>query len=538
MSKSPNVVVVLVIIILLLICYIMLHAFPQGSASEGTRTGSASHMHVMEVPRPEKQARATSRTKTAYSGKRRFTDATTKSPMVTETKNLSIGPVVCDRWAVVTTINAPTSAVQRQAHMRGLDLEGGGGRWCLLVVADAGGPVHYTLESPHNNFVYLSEQEQRAWATYDDKRRIAQTEFLRALPWGYLGRKNVGYLYAILHGAKYIWDFDDDVMVLSKHATIPVPGETAAGAGTGRASPDFETRAPSAPYLSEVFNPFPLFEANHNPSWPRGFPPDRAQSDSSSHDAPIETRTVRVPASSVAVVQYLANHDPDVDCLYRMIRPLPLDFPIHGPSPLILPAGGTAQTGPAPASAFAAIPAVSTSSSAPPGGTDQPAGTAGTAAVVASAAGPEVPSGKDVVFAPYNAQSTLHTTAALWALLLPTSLHPRVSDIWRSYVAQRLFADIGVRVAFHSPIAAHIRKSNNDSLTDLKSQLPLFTDTLDLLRALRAWKGRAATLPGRAEELYVHLYEEGYLGLQDVALLQLWLAALFEAGYAFPQLRQ
>ena len=31
-----------------------------------------------------------------------------------------------------------------------------------------------------------------------------------ALPWNHFGRKNVGFLYAILHGAEIIWDFDDD----------------------------------------------------------------------------------------------------------------------------------------------------------------------------------------------------------------------------------------------------------------------------------------------------------------------------------------
>jgi hypothetical protein len=35
-------------------------------------------------------------------------------------------------------------------------------------------------------------------------------EFVDSLPWYSFGRKNVGYIYAIAHGAKVIWDFDDD----------------------------------------------------------------------------------------------------------------------------------------------------------------------------------------------------------------------------------------------------------------------------------------------------------------------------------------
>ena len=30
------------------------------------------------------------------------------------------------------------------------------------------------------------------------------------MPWNSFGRKNIGYLFAIAHGAKTIWDFDDD----------------------------------------------------------------------------------------------------------------------------------------------------------------------------------------------------------------------------------------------------------------------------------------------------------------------------------------
>ncbi len=45
--------------------------------------------------------------------------------------------------------------------------------------------------------------------TSDDQKRL-RNEFVDSLPWNSFGRKNVGYLFAIAHGAKVIWDFDDD----------------------------------------------------------------------------------------------------------------------------------------------------------------------------------------------------------------------------------------------------------------------------------------------------------------------------------------
>ena len=40
-----------------------------------------------------------------------------------------------------------------------------------------------------------------------------RNSFVESLPWHSFGRKNIGYLYAIANGAKYIWDFDDDNII-------------------------------------------------------------------------------------------------------------------------------------------------------------------------------------------------------------------------------------------------------------------------------------------------------------------------------------
>lgn len=40
------------------------------------------------------------------------------------------------------------------------------------------------------------------------------------IPWNHFGRKNIGYLYAILYGATVVWDFDDDNMLLTDSHTF------------------------------------------------------------------------------------------------------------------------------------------------------------------------------------------------------------------------------------------------------------------------------------------------------------------------------
>jgi hypothetical protein len=70
------------------------------------------------------------------------------------------------------------------------------------------------------------------------------------------------------------------------------------------------------------------------------------------------------------VLQSLAGHDPDVDAIYRLTQPLPLNFDAQGGEKLVV-----------------LLP--------------------------------------KRTLAPYNAQATLHFHSSLFALLLPTTVHGR-----------------------------------------------------------------------------------------------------------------
>ncbi|KAH8058087.1 hypothetical protein JL721_9545 [Aureococcus anophagefferens] len=102
------------------------------------------------------------------------------------------------------------------------------------------------------------------------------------------------------------------------------------------------------------------------------------------YEAPRQRRRRPSPADDVVVAQLLANHDPDVDAIYRLgpraALPLPFDFPSSHGRGVVLDGGAVC---------------------------------------------------------PFNAQATLFDRAAFWALLLPASVHGRVADIWRGFVAQR-----------------------------------------------------------------------------------------------------
>merc|ERR1719158_1971603 len=109
----------------------------------------------------------------------------------------------CAKWIVVTTIYQPSLATRRLGELTRAG-------WCFVVVGDITGPEDYDVEG----VVYLNAERQRGLPYH----------ILDLIPWRHFGRKNLGYLYAIQHGARIIYDTDDDNTL--KNLLIPVVNTT------------------------------------------------------------------------------------------------------------------------------------------------------------------------------------------------------------------------------------------------------------------------------------------------------------------------
>jgi hypothetical protein len=96
----------------------------------------------------------------------------------------------------------------------------------------------------------------------------------------------------------------------------------------------------------------------------------------------------------IGVIQFLADGNPDIDAIHRIAKPLPMTYSLEKAKSVLVPAHA---------------------------------------------------------YSPYNAQATIHTKNAFWAMLLPSTVPGRVSDIWRSYFAQCIFADAGLQLIFRLP---------------------------------------------------------------------------------------
>ncbi|XP_038075300.1 probable glycosyltransferase STELLO1 [Patiria miniata] len=340
----------------------------------------------------------------------------------------------CDRWIVVTTIHPSTPILRKISSLSG---------WCMVVVADKKGPV--TMDIPNVDYLDVVQQESCGY------------QICRLLPWNHFGRKNIGYLYAIEHGAEMIYDTDDD--------NQPLFDELPAFDNVGYSK--------QLHVAGHLWNPYPQFGANTK-MWPRGFPLSRITDPATKR---VDVINGTVAARRAGVVQFLAQHDPDIDAIYRLTNELPYEFD------------------PAPRRLF-------------------------------------VP---ERVMSPYNAQATLHAHQAFWGLLLPVSVHGRVSDIWRSYFTQRLLWDIGMQVAFHSPFVVQYRNPHN-YMADFDSEMDLYYKAETLVKFLQEWtpEKSSTSLQQILLDLAIRLYEFDFFGVQDVTLTEAWIQDLQCLGYKFP----
>eukprot|EP01047_Picozoa_sp_COSAG01_P009031 COSAG01_NODE_365_length_18082_cov_9.136518_13_plen_608_part_00 len=379
--------------------------------------------------------------------------------------------VNCTQWAVITTIFGPTELVKQLLQLPD---------WCVVVVGDKKSPLTYNVSGTGGErLAFLGPEQQQA---------LPYT-IVPLLKWDHFGRKNIGYLYAMHHGAETIYDTDDDNILKVDAGGAPyIPSR--AVAQLERPPSEHDTVASN----SHVYNPYPSFDpvqeltSTNEFMWPRGFPLDKINDPHTRYgrfvgrDANDSMANLRKAnhKGRVTVVQSLADHDPDVDAMFRLTRPLPLRF----------------------------RPGISPRLEAMPSGT----------------------------MSPFNAQATLFSRSCFWGMLLPVTVHGRVSDIWRSYFTTRLMWSVGQRVAFSSPWVTQCRNPHS-YMADFDAELDLYSRAGPLVAWLLEWQPMATTFAGQIEELAILMFEMDLLHESlDVDLAVAWLHDLQAVGVELPSL--
>ncbi|WP_419828577.1 STELLO glycosyltransferase family protein [Methylobacterium sp.] len=321
---------------------------------------------------------------------------------------------------VVTSINHPTRAVKEIAR----DADRLNAQF--IIVGDRKSPTDFA----------------QAGATYLDLEAQVRTGFRYAAdaPSQHYVRKNIGYLYAIGAGATVLIETDDDNIPRldfwsPRTATVSV-------------------RVVEAPTWVNVYRYF-----HSGLIWPRGLPLD--QINASLPDASVGT-DIYCP-----IQQGLADENPDVDAIYRLLLPIPFSF--EQAHPVIL----------------------------------------------------------RNAWCPFNSQNTTWWADAFPLLYLPYYCSFRMTDIWRSFVAQRIAYANGWGVLFHAATVFQERNAH-DLMRDFAEEVPGYLHNA----AIRETLERINLTPGTAyiadgmRVCYERLVALDLVGREELPLLDAWLEDL------------
>lgn len=294
----------------------------------------------------------------------------------------------------------------------------------FIVVGDTKSPKEFNLEGCD---FYSIECQQNL-----------NFELAKILPLKHYARKNLGYLTAMSKGAEIIIETDDDNLPLS----------------------DFwnnRTKVVNAHLLSYKgwVNIYKYFTDVH--IWPRGFALENI------HDnlPQLEVqKSVECP-----IQQGLADENPDVDAIYRLILPLPITF-------------NKAEN---------------------------------------------IALGNNS-FCPFNSQNTTWFKEAFTLLYLPSYCSFRMTDIWRSFVAQRIAWTCGWPILFHQSTVRQLRNDHN-LMNDFRDEIPGYNNNAQIyhcLKELRLKEG-IENIPTNMIQCYQKFIEMGLVNQNEIILLDAWL---------------
>ncbi|EYC01552.1 hypothetical protein Y032_0106g3753 [Ancylostoma ceylanicum] len=113
------------------------------------------------------------------------------------------------------------------------------------------------------------------------------------------------------------------------------------------------------------------------------------------------------------------------------------------------------------------------------------------------------------------------------------SVQIMVTDIWRSYFAQKLLHMIGENIAFYPVNAIQIRNAHN-YLSDFESERDVYLKTEKIVEFLDQWDCSHEDISECAVLLAEEFSKRDFWGVADAKLVRDWIFDLRSIGYQFP----
>ncbi len=326
---------------------------------------------------------------------------------------------------VVTSVSKPNSVMQKLA-VGCIENE-----WDFVVVGDRKSPKHFELEGC--SFLSIDQQKNYGF-------KLAEN-----LPEGSYARKNIGYLWSVKNKTEIIVETDDD--------NYPYDSFWESRKRTKKSH-----MIQSADWV----NVYTFF--SKEVIWPRGLPLNKIHSRIEAGD---EIQECECP-----IQQGLADVDPDVDAVYRMVWGRGCSFDKN------------------------VLPVVLKNT-----------------------------------WSPFNSQNTTWWKEAFSLMYLPSYCSFRMTDIWRSLVAQRIAWENDWGILFHVPTVYQERNAH-DFMKDFADEVPGYLHNATLATALGRLQllSGVDNIPDNMHKCYRTLIDLNLVDAQEALLLSSWFDDLGTLG--------
>lgn len=132
---------------------------------------------------------------------------------------------------------------------------------------------------------------------------------------------------------------------------------------------------------------------------------------------------------------------------------------------------------------------------------------------------------KPNTWCPFNSQSTWWFSKAYPLMYLPVYASFRMTDIWRSFVAQRCLWELGEGVTFHSPSEVFQERNEHDLMKDFADEVPGYLKNdriVEILSGLELKKGEE-NVCANLKTCYVRLVVNGILPTNELDSVRAWI---------------
>jgi hypothetical protein len=128
---------------------------------------------------------------------------------------------------------------------------------------------------------------------------------------------------------------------------------------------------------------------------------------------------------------------------------------------------------------------------------------------------------------PFNSQTTWWWPSTFPLLYLPSYCSFRMTDIWRSFVAQRCLWELGHGLVFH-PAEVDQERNQHNLLRDFEDEVPGYLHNHRIVAALEglALRGGEPAVSGNLLKCYEALVRIGVIPEKELGLVQAWVADL------------